>query len=200
MPTGYTVDIPKGISFTEYAMRCARAFGALITLREEPLDAEIPDEFEPSDYNLKRYEEAKAEVDRLRSMSQEEVKAAAEEAYQAAEEHRISKLKKNGEEQAAYAAMLERVNAWQPPSPDHVEMKEFMASQITESMRFDDMADYYAKPTERMTGEQWRVEMLKKALRDVGYHWREHQQEVERAQSRTEWVSALRASLKENKS
>ena len=36
MPTGYTDKIKDGITFKEYAMGCARAFGALITMRDNP--------------------------------------------------------------------------------------------------------------------------------------------------------------------
>ena len=72
MPTGYTAAIKDGISFNEYALSCARAFGALIMMRDEPADAPIPDEFKPSDYHFKKIEEAKAELARLRAMSPDE--------------------------------------------------------------------------------------------------------------------------------
>lgn len=54
MPTAYTADIAKGITFKQYAMNCARAFGALIDLRDKPANCEIPDVVYPSDYHLKK--------------------------------------------------------------------------------------------------------------------------------------------------
>lgn len=36
MPTGYTDAIKDGISFNQFILSCARAFGALITMRDEP--------------------------------------------------------------------------------------------------------------------------------------------------------------------
>lgn len=50
----------ENFTFPEFAMRCARNFGALIMMRDEPLDAPIPEKFEPSGYYKKEYEKAKA--------------------------------------------------------------------------------------------------------------------------------------------
>ena len=38
MPTGYTLDLYNGkdITFEEFVLKCARAFGALIDMRDEP--------------------------------------------------------------------------------------------------------------------------------------------------------------------
>lgn len=43
MPTGYTsiIDDNENVTFKEYALRCARGFGALMHLRDESLDKEI---------------------------------------------------------------------------------------------------------------------------------------------------------------
>jgi len=49
MPTGYTCQVQDGMitEFKEFALLCARNFGACITLRDEPLSPDIP-EFEVS--------------------------------------------------------------------------------------------------------------------------------------------------------
>ena len=45
MPSGYTEGVASGkvTEFKEYALLCARAFGACISLRDEPLSLEIPE-------------------------------------------------------------------------------------------------------------------------------------------------------------
>lgn len=53
MPTGYTWDIKDEITFEQFIMNCARAFGALVEMRDEPRDKKIPDELKPSDYHNK---------------------------------------------------------------------------------------------------------------------------------------------------
>lgn len=45
MPTGYTAAIKYGITFKEFALDCARNFGACISMRDEPRETPIPDEF-----------------------------------------------------------------------------------------------------------------------------------------------------------
>ena len=39
MPTGYTIDLYEGkeVTFEEFVMKCARAFGALISVNYPPL-------------------------------------------------------------------------------------------------------------------------------------------------------------------
>ena len=61
MPTGYTADVMDGkvTDFKLFAMQCARAFGALVIMRDEPLNAEIPDEFSPSNYHFQELEQAR---------------------------------------------------------------------------------------------------------------------------------------------
>ena len=66
MPTGYTAELmEKGEPFNRFVMRCARAFGALIDLRDAQMDAPIPEKFEPSDYHVKALAKALAELERL---------------------------------------------------------------------------------------------------------------------------------------
>ena len=54
MPTNFTYDLYAGneMTFPEYAMRCARASGMLAGMRDDPIDAVIPDEFEANSYYI----------------------------------------------------------------------------------------------------------------------------------------------------
>jgi len=67
MPTAYTSFVADNENFTfpEFAMLCAREFGALISMRDEPLDTPVPERFEPDDFYRKQYEAAKAEYDEV---------------------------------------------------------------------------------------------------------------------------------------
>ena len=195
MPTGYTAAIKDGISFEEFALGCARAFGALVTMRDEPSDAEIPDSFEPSDYHAKMLEEAKNRLHYLQCLSLEDAGILAEQQHKD-ESARLSKrLEENSALMASYRAMLEQAKAWTPPSSDHVNLKEFMVGQIEESIRFDDCSEY-CEPPPKKSGEQWRADQIKAAEWSVSYHEKEHKAEVARCKERTEWVKDLRSSLK----
>jgi len=73
MPTGYTAKLMEsGQTFQDFVMQCARAFGACVMMRDDPMDAPIPERFEPSDYNVKRLAEAKAELVKLQAMTNDE--------------------------------------------------------------------------------------------------------------------------------
>jgi hypothetical protein len=91
--------------------------------------------------------------------------------------------------------MLAKVMAWAPPTPEHDGLKEFMRTQISQSIDFDCDESYYAAPTPRLTGAQWASQRLEMLERDLAYHQKEHAAEIERAGSRTAWVKALRDSL-----
>lgn len=196
MPTGYTADIKDGISFNTYALNCARAFGACVTLRDDPAGGDrIPDTFEPSDYHLKAAEKARGELSALDAMTPDDLERSASDSWAQAEVRRRRSLVDLRKQREAYEAMLEKVNAWVPPTPDHAELREFMRKQIEQSIDFDCNESYYPTPTVRLTGEAWVAERRARLARGVQYHEQEHAGEVSRAATRTEWVRALRDSL-----
>lgn len=196
MPTGYTADIKDGISFSTFALNCARAFGATITLRDESGGGDkIPEQFEPSDYHSKALEKAEAELLALRKMTPEACQDRRDSEYAADEDHRLEQLQKNKVQIDSYRSMLEQVKAWTPPSADHVGMKDFMIEQIESSIKFDDTSAYYGSPTERLTGPEWLEQKKAKALKDVDYHKTKHAEEVGRTDQRNAWIKALRDSL-----
>lgn len=196
MPTGYTADIKDGINFKTYAMNCARAFGACVTLRDEPGGGEnIPDEFTPSDYHAKAAQNARQELAALLNLTPDQRERRASKAWDAAETSRLMYLEDKRKQREAYEAMLAKVNAWKPPTPEHTGLHEFMRTQIEQSIDFDCGGDYGKTPTPRLTGEQWAAQEEARLNRDIAYHEKEHAAEVARAASRTAWMRALRAAL-----
>lgn len=197
MPTGYTADISKGITFETFAMNCARAFGACVALRDEPPGGEfIPDRFEPSPYHAQRLEEAKADLAALDAMMPAELDRAAAKDYDEQETRRVTALADRKTLRGQYEAMLAKVRAWRAPTEEHVELKSFMEEQIIQSIEIDCGGTFYNKPTEMLTGEQWRDARRKALERSVNYHEREHAEEVKRSEDRSNWVNTLRQSLR----
>lgn len=193
MPTGYTAAIVDGkiTEFPDFALSCARAFGALIMMRDDPADAPIPEEFKPSDYSEKRLAESRARLAEIQAMTVEQVETAAQSAY---DEVLASHNKYEAQEELAeqrLEAMLEKVTAWSPPTAEHVGLKDFMIEQINVSRR----GTYRSKPPEQMTGADWQRAQIETLHKDIAYHAGEQAKEIERARGRTEWVKVLRASL-----
>lgn len=199
MPTGYTqrlLDNPN-MTTTEFILLCARAMGAMIMMRDESLDAKIPEQFEPDQYYAKRLEEDRLALDRWKALSDDEklieIKEGMKENIKRWEEL-IEEKKKNN---FIFEAMLSKIESWQPPSPEHVNFKKFMIEQLKTSI---DSVDYYEEEIKKQ--QEKKIEDLVKARteyleHDIAYDQDEHNEEVERTELRNKWVSDLRAALPE---
>jgi hypothetical protein len=196
MPTGYTAPIYEGkdITFPEFAMQCARAFGALITMRDDPADAPIPDEFTPAPYYQQNLDRARTRLAELEGWTDEQWAAKAQRDYEESIRSAAAANARNIAMRERYEAMLAQVEAWEPPTPDHEELKQFMASQIRDSIEHD---CYAVDAPEQMSAEDYKARQVADARRDVSYYERAAAEEAERARGRTEWLRALRASLPE---
>lgn len=197
MPTGYTEAVQSGeiSELPDFALRCARAFGALVDLRDEPLSAPIPERLHPHvKYHEEQIAKASARLADLRAMSPDEVQRAA--AWSYAQAHRSWQEYRAGRQQRRqrYETMLAKVSAWEPPTPEHVGLKHFMVVQLTESIEFDCNEEFDDAPVAQQASA-WLATEVERAQRDLNYHVEALSQEVERTESRNAWLAALRASL-----
>jgi hypothetical protein len=195
MPTGYTSAIKDGIDFKTYAMDCARAFGACVMLRDEAGGGDkIPPAFEPSDYHVKALAKARTGLAAVQAMSREDCELSAANAWQEQEASRLRCIGECNDLRKKYEKMLSEVKAWRPPTEKHVELHNFMRTQIEESIKFDCSTDFLVMG-QKLSGDKWRSQEVSRLLRDIDYHERENANEIEITRDRNEWISALRASL-----
>lgn len=200
MPTGYTADLCDGkdVSFEGFALNCARAFGALVSLRDEP-DAEIPDEFKVDEYYVKKFEEAKEELEKAESMTDEEFAEEAKQFYEHEKDRFTTLINDALTTRKRYENMLEQVEQWEPPTEKHIELKKFMIDQLNESIRFDTSTSFYEEVLDELsleTVEEARANRLK--IYGDNFNRRKAKLEEQKAimKERSEWVSELRKSLK----
>lgn len=197
MPTGYTAILgeKEDVSLKEFAMRCARNFGACIEMKDLPLSEPIPEKFEPSPFYQKRYEESKKEFDDF--MAMEDKKGFLERDYERYVEIEKKRHKETMEKRAKlrerYERMLCKVIAWNPPSDEHIELKKFMVSQIQESIKYD-CNDYELRvaPKEEWCDVESHIERLKK---DVNFYETQLIKEQYRYDSMNKWLKLLRESF-----
>jgi hypothetical protein len=194
MPTGYTCAIKDGISFQQFALGCARAFGACITMRDDPSDAQIPDKFEPSTHYAKLLQDANNKLAELEALTPQECEDAALKEYLDGCEQNAVRRQEYADLRMKYEAMLACAQEWVPPTPEHQGLKDFMIQQISESIRFDCNDEYITAPTKK-SGAVWLSEQIKSTKKRIASYAEENDQEIERARSRTDWVNALRNSL-----
>ena len=198
MPTGYTAPIADGITFKEYAMGCARAFGALIMMRDEPQSAEIPEAFEASNYHKDAIEKDSIELKKLLAMDHATAAEKAKEAHQKHIDYHTGEIAKDEALAVKYRLMLAKVERYESPSPDHDEFKKFMADQIKQSMEFDCDSNYHRealKLAKLMSGAEWILAEKERLEKSMEYHKKQHQEELDRTNQRNEWVRKLRDSL-----
>lgn len=208
MPTGYTADIQSGkmTELREYALSCARAFGALVTMRDEPNDAPIPDRFEPrTSYHDKQIEEDRAALAEVHAMPLDEATRSAMREWEAARARDAERQARIGAERSRYLKMREQVQAWTVPH-ELTGLKKFMLDQINESIRFDcggedERNAFHATDVPiPMSGEEWKRKRLETLSRSIAYHTDQRAAEILRTEERNKWIAALRSSLSEPKS
>lgn len=194
MATGYTYPVIEGkiTTFSDFALSCARAFGALIDMRDAPMDAQIPQEIKPSDYSAKELVKAKAKLAKLKAMTAAQIKRAAEKSNATWIKSQKDYQNEKTEQNDRLNEMIRQVKAWKPPSTDHNGMKDFMIEQLTSSLHDP---KYDAEMPSPMSPREWHAEQIACAKRDVGWYKKRDMEERKRARDRTKWLKQLRRSL-----
>jgi hypothetical protein len=200
MPTGYTDAITDTMTLEQFALRCARAFGALIEMRDDHLDAPIPEAFQPSPYSVERLEKAKARVAEVSAMTIEDAAADLKAENKRREKELAKSIARSKDTRTRYERMLAMVDAWEPPTSEHVRLKTFMQEQITSSIQWDchdeETLTRYSGPIEA-TPKEWLAKLKVAADEELARAENYLTEETERAKGRTDWVRALRESLRE---
>lgn len=199
MPTAYTSFVAdnENYTFPEFAMLCAREFGALASMRDEPLDTPVPERFEPNDFYKKQYEAAKAEYDAFIANPPTEEELSKEyDKYVTLEKDTYDKvIADKRERRGRYERMLTKALKWQPPTPEHQALRRFMIQQLQESIEFD-CAEYDLALPDREQYVSYRMNPeVYRGTRDRNHaRWKS---EIERVAKVNRWIKDLRDSLKD---
>ena len=197
MPTGYTSKLHDGSqTFEEFALGCARAFGALIRLRDEDFTLPVPQEFVPERYHHDEWEKLQKELSDALSKSDKEWEKLANKSFQSANAYRAVQEAESYERSQRYTDMLGQVKTWNPPTSDHKELKEFMIEQLEKTVEFDTLGDYYERnPVTKMAPDDFRKKTIDDISARIDYHMKGWLKEIERTRQTNKWVSDLRNSL-----
>jgi len=200
MPTGYTNMILEGATFEKFVLGCARAFGALVSMRDHSHDAPITikSKHVPSDYRTHALATAKADLKKYKGMGAEEFAIAADKDYQESLKRYDKYIKKANKDRKVYDKMLLQVNEWTPPTSDHRELKTFMVEQITKTIEHDCRTDYWVesrRAVKPQSGEKYRMELIETAERDIEIQIEGLKDDKEGDTDRTEWIKELFQSL-----
>lgn len=196
MPTGYTSDIYEGKEVTgeEFILKCARAFGALVSMREDSLSKEIP-KFEPDTYHLKKIESAKIRLENCSKLTPEKAQAEIDDNYEKDVKRYHERLDEVDILKGRYIRLQNEVGLWNPPTKDHIQLKEFALNQIETSIDSDCSTSYLTYPVKH-TVKDFLDAKIESAKRDLKYHQEGWDAEVQRTSERNAWVNSLKNSLK----
>ena len=198
MPTGYTAIIEeKDPTFREFVWMCARAFGALIEMRESSLDAPIPQKIVPSDRHEKEISKEKMKLAKYEAMSLLDAEKLAADEYAKRKIEYDKSAAKERAIMAKYDRMVEQIHAWTPPTEAHVGLKKFMLDQIATSTEYkrkrDDGPDPYAPV--KLSGEEYKKQCVEHVHDMIKFHEKHLAYERKAADSSNEWLDALRESV-----
>ncbi len=204
MPTGYTAPVADGkiTEFADFALTCARGFGALVLLRDSDQSLEATKRYIAEEaylagdggYYARELESQKERVFRLRTLSDADAlaEAIAEREEVRADNERSERERAETEDR--YQAMLAKVAAWEPPTDDHWSFKEYMEEQLADSIKFD-CSPFSMPVPEVTTGAAWREAKIIEGERRIARLEDDLAKERERETSRKAWVEALVESL-----
>lgn len=199
MATGYTASVSDGkvSTLNDYAWNCARAFGALISMRDDPSDVAIPEKFEPqTKYHDTAIAVAQKTLTEVPAMSAADCDKEAQAEFDAAMASHLSYAANKSQTKQNYQDMISKVEAWKPDA-EITGLKDFMLEQLRDSLKFDCGGNYKPELPIRLTSEVWREQALEKASRDLAYHSKNRAEEIQRVAGRNKWLAALRTSLGE---
>jgi len=199
MPTGYTAYIEDGevSSGNDFIMLCARAFGATISMRDEPLNKPIPEKFEISSYNNNQLETAKLNLSKIENMSNDDIQTEIDLEYNKNQQYYKNKIEENKIQYNRHINILNEIKKWIPPTLDHNELKQFAINQINLVLSDYAESDYYIDKINEVkpTIDQWKREKIESIKKDILYYTKEINAETKRIESRNDWIKQLRDSL-----
>jgi hypothetical protein len=161
-------------------------------MRDDPMDAPIPDTFEADDYYEKTAARAKSKLAELESMTIEQAAALLNAEHEEAIGRTIQGNIKIDAMLARYSRMRAKVETWAPPTKEHDGFKRFMLEQIDESTKYIGRIDMPQAPDPAT----WLADRIALAKRDIERGQEKHAEQIARAKERTDWVRALKASLR----
>lgn len=203
MPTGYTAGIEDGKITTgkDFLKLCTRAFGIAMDLRDEPLSVPTPTKFEPNTYYRDKIDREKTELENAKNISFEDAKAKMIKyhadrvgLYKSMVEDSIKKNEK-------YAKVRAEVEAWNPPTKEHYNLKRFALEQIDMSIEKQEWIDEWLElSNEKLDDsdeavEKFINEQIERCHKSVKFAEEQWEAELKRVTSKNAWMEKFLSSL-----
>ncbi len=206
--TGYVYGlINDNLNFKQFASTCAYAFGALASYRDSDVDrTTLPDdsvviEKLEEDSTLRYYKESLKEytdkLNLLKSYTEEQKIEYGKSSIKEKLEYNKRELERELKEKKIVQDMLKKVEAWEPPTKDHVNFKSFMINQLNQSQFIDDYYQTVINNYSNITPLQIFNNEVRDLKEDIKRCKKRIKEESKKSQIKTcgDWVKQLKQSL-----
>jgi hypothetical protein len=204
MPTGYTAPVQDGTitELSDFILSVARGWMPMVLLRDSDQSLDATKRFIESEtyfektgedsYNQKVIRENTEKIKRLQAMTDEEALAASQAKADEVIKENAEYARKKAIERGRYETMIAKVEAWEPPSENHVKFKEYMLEQLRESLEHD--CGVFSMPVPAVS-VAWRDNEISRLYASVARAKTSIEEARERNEARREWVVSLLNSL-----
>lgn len=195
MPTGYTAPIVEGTmdNGKDFLWRCARAFGAMVEMRDMDLDVPIPEAFHVPTYYIDSLTRALTALNTWKALSTEDRYNRWSAERLEMSDRWLTEKQRKAEVRQRLEKVLSDVVAWIPPSGDHTELQAYALDQVNgELERYEEQS---LDPPKPIPFSEWETRQTEKLLKDLAWSAEALAKQERLARERTVWVEALRESL-----
>lgn len=189
----------EDITFEQFANSCLRHFGIYLRFAEQYPNLnkyEIPDKIYPNNCYKKRYEEAKAEYEKhlATPKTKEELEAEYINYVKSIIKGNKDRTKENEILKNKYNVMLSKVKSWIPPSEEYNGIKNFMESQLIESLDF--CSHVYVENI--IPKDEWIQEQINRTdlIESMKYNLEQYNKSIVAAEKDTQWLKTFSESIK----
>lgn len=192
--TGYTEFIcnDKVKTAEEFLLLCTSAFGYMAEFKDDPLSVPIDVRFVPSDYHEKALQREKEYLESYRRMTPEAIHFANMQDNNKQIEQLENARAKWQAENEKLQPILEGLEKWVPPTPEHEALKRFAIEQVKISL--NDLS-WLPESLAMRTDEEWIDSRIKNSIEAIDYHEKGIQKDIETAEKKNRWLDALKKSV-----
>lgn len=204
MPTGYTAGILNGKikTFKQFATQCIRAFGGAVHMRDDDWYAAYrPDKV--SDYYSKRVEDINKKINVLNKLSDKELIKNQKNELLNDRMKNIKTIVEKKEVNLKLKMFLDQAHQYEPPTPEHIGIKDFMIQQLTDTIDCDGNISYYEEKIKLIDEKlknidpiEIRKTFMDDYLDDLTRAQKYLKEEEERVNNRNEWSRQYLESIK----
>jgi len=203
MPTGYTAGIIDGTTktFKDFAKHCMRAFGATIHMRDDGFNEKYKPKT-PDSYHLEALKKAEALLKKEKNLSDKDIVADRKKELNAERKYCVKRIKEIKITKKRLNDFLVKAKAYQPPTEEHKDVKDFMERQLMSTLEHDSDTAYYDKKLlsienelKNINASVIRLTTEQQINEDITYHLAEYKKELDRCADSNKWVDDFINSL-----